>query len=623
MNRDCLSKHGLPLFALLALWCSSCGDGADRIAAPEVHSQIDGQLARFELPGYSIVISNGRPFGIVSLRAGGQIWPFSHDQLPLGDWEWFWLEKADTSSWGDVRVKLLDPEWSQPTLTERGDATVVTYSRDDVVYEGIGLDVEYYLFAHTAAFDVHYVIHNGTDASLADPYVMVGFPGFLDNGRIVSVGTLGRADRAVDQPHASFEEEARARGRPEYLLQRSVDPTGAESARYAATVVANEGGRTFSLTSQFEADASFPYVFTAHTNKPGYLTSHLYAYMDDIPAGAAKRLVVHHSLQSEESEAPAIGRCADVEIRATDFSLNYLTLDDEGFALGVQGRTVHRIIDRAGTVEPLGEFAADIQGLHAMDDGTIIVSTDNDRWDPQTPCTIHRSTDGGRSFEPVKTIYGGCPLSWSLASDAEGNLFLGEYGPRAVSLSKRVWRSVDRGDTWSVVFTAPDVEDVHVHRVAVDPFTDDLWVTYGDGEHQGTYMSEDAGEEWTWMRTSQATAVAFAEDAIYWGEDTYQGVVTRYDRQTRQFEPVLDAFAQGYGGSVYDMAIGGSGCVYAPMVKYSTHSFAPSLWIGSGSRWDLLLEVPAEENAFGGIAYITGPDRFGVIHASGYTLIEK
>ena len=71
------------------------------------------------------------------------------------------------------------------------------------------------------------------------------------------------------------------------------------------------------------------------------------------------------------------------------------------------------------------------------------------------------------------------------------------------------------------------------------------------------------------------------------------------------------------------MAVGGSGCVYAPMVKYSTHSFAPTLWIGSGDRWDLVMEVPAEEDAFGGLPNIAGPDRFGVIHASGYALVEK
>ena len=67
-----------------------------------------------------------------------------------------------------------------------------------------------------------------------------------------------------------------------------------------------EGDDVFSLTTRFEADPSHPYVYSAHYNKPGYLTSHLYAYMEDIPEGATRRLVVHHSLGSGDpiGEAP-------------------------------------------------------------------------------------------------------------------------------------------------------------------------------------------------------------------------------------------------------------------------------------------------------------------------------
>ena len=290
-------KQSLVVVAVLALGSYGCGDGGQQIAAPSPRSEVGEQLADFDFPGYNVVISNGHPFGIVSLRAADQVSAFSHGNLPLGDWEWFWLEKPDTSSRDrDVRVKLIDPEWTLPIVTFDGDTTSVVYWRDDVLYPGVRLGVEYHLFADQAAFDVHYTIHNDADSALVDPYVMVGFPGFLDNERIVSVGTLGLQDRPVAQPHATFREQALARGGDE-LLQRSVDRArSADPGRFAASVSVHEGGKIFTLTSRFESDLSYPYVFSAHTNKPDYLTSHIYAYMEDIPQGVTKRLVVHHSL---------------------------------------------------------------------------------------------------------------------------------------------------------------------------------------------------------------------------------------------------------------------------------------------------------------------------------------
>ena len=301
---------GLPTAAVFLAVCS-CSDDGQITAHPAPRSQIaprftehrhGGVSVQFDLAEYIIIISNGHPFGIVTLRAAEQVLPFSHDQLPLGDWEWFWLEKPDTSSTNtDMKVKLIDPEWSLPTVTY-GEPIVITFWREDAVHPGVRLSVEYHLFGDRAAFDVHYLIYNGGGADLIDPSVMVGFPGFLDNNRIFSVGTRGREVRSVTRPYENFGDEAVASGLEAYLLQRSVDPdSGSVSGQSEATVFTREGDEVFSLTTRFEADHSYSYVYSAHTNKTEYLTSHLYAYMESIPRGATKRLVVHHSLESRRS----------------------------------------------------------------------------------------------------------------------------------------------------------------------------------------------------------------------------------------------------------------------------------------------------------------------------------
>lgn len=335
----------------------------------------------------------------------------------------------------------------------------------------------------------------------------------------------------------------------------------------------------------------------------------------------------HQSVVFSNSEKdPTTSGCGNVSVHLSNIALDNLTMDEQGFALGTKGRSLYRIIDKHGNVERIYTSPDPIQGLHVMPEGTIILSTDVDRWSPTTPNTIYRSQNAGKSFEIIKTINGGCALSWSMASDANGNLFLGEYGPRGVGFSKNVWKSLDNGDSWHLIFRAPNVDGVHIHRVAVDPFTNFLWITHGDQAHSGyhgIYRSEDHGMTWARVRDSQATAVAFTKEAIYWGEDTYRGVVTRYERLTQQFETVLEAHSIGYGGSVYDMAVGPHGCIYTPMVKYETHSFLPSVWIGKGTEWNLLLEVPAEENQFAGLTHISTPDRFGVIHTSGYVFVQQ
>ncbi|MCC7261731.1 MAG: hypothetical protein IT369_04320 [Candidatus Latescibacteria bacterium] len=310
-----------------------------------------------------------------------------------------------------------------------------------------------------------------------------------------------------------------------------------------------------------------------------------------------------------------------VEVRRVSYRLGFFAVDPAGQAYGAADKTLYRIVDRGNAVEAVYTFAEPIQGLHFLANGCLFVSTDHDRWSPDTPCRIYRSTDQGRSFVRVKTLTASCALWWSFASDQYNTLYMGEYGPRERGRSKKVWKSTDQGQTWTVAFQAPDLDGVHIHRVAVDPYTGDLWVTNGDGAHGATYLWPGGSGRWFWQRASQATSVVFTEEGICWGEDTYEGTLTWYDRRTQTYQKTLQANREGnYGGSVYDMVRGRSGLIYAPMVKYAEQTHRPSLWVGDGRRWKLLLDLGNKDGKYGGFTQISPPDQWGYLYAEGYKI---
>jgi hypothetical protein len=295
--------------------------------------------------------------------------------------------------------------------------------------------------------------------------------------------------------------------------------------------------------------------------------------------------------------------------------VNYLALNPhDGTVWGADGGTDARWLlrqeNRGASAAYVYKFSNVIRGIHFLNDGTMFVSTDFDYVSPSPayPCSLFRSIDAGLSFVPVKVLPTTAVVFTGLAHDHLDNLYVAEYGPRDRGLSNRVWRSADHGETWNVIFQAPDIDDIHIHHVAVDPYTGDLWVTYGHADY-GTYRSRDGGQSWTYMYEGLAVAMAFTPTAIYLGEDRYQGIVTRYDRASETFAEVLRVSTFGpYGGGVSDMTVGRSGEVYVPFTKDPWQDHLPSLWFGHDHDWQLL-QVFVEPQT--GASQITPPDSIG------------
>jgi hypothetical protein len=309
-------------------------------------------------------------------------------------------------------------------------------------------------------------------------------------------------------------------------------------------------------------------------------------------------------------------------VEPLDAAIGIFANGPDGHVLAAQGSTLVRIREGGHTIEPLCRFDDPIAGIHTTPSGIILVSTDRDHWDPAAPCRIFISWDRARSFKLSKEIVGGCALWWSFASSQDGTMYMGEYGPKKGVWSKTVWRSRDKGKSWHPVFRAPLNDNAHVHRVAVDPYTGDVWVTVGDGKrNRSTFRSTDGGDTWQKVRISQATAVAFTADGIYWGEDVSEGEISLTNRLNGTTATVLKVSNLGkYGGSVYDLTLGRSGRVYAPFMKYPKQDHIATVWSGVGTEWKLLLRVASRPGEGVGMETIAGPDRDGWLYVRGFRI---
>jgi hypothetical protein len=315
----------------------------------------------------------------------------------------------------------------------------------------------------------------------------------------------------------------------------------------------------------------------------------------------------------------------DLDIHPLPFALRIFTLDKSKNIIGRtvdDGNTLYKIIDNGNSLKKIYTFPEPVVGIRVMDNNDILVSTDRDHWDPHTPCNVYLSKDNGHTFSIIKTLTESGAIWWSMSADKHNIIYIGEYGPKGVNQSKRVWKSPDFGKSWSIIFTAPNVEGVHIHLVAVDPFTQALWVSYGD-DRDGVLVSYDQGHTWNFIVESQPTAIIFTRDNIYFGEDEPgNGAVSVYDKADGSYKRNLFKVKKfgNYAGPVYDMAMGSNGILYVPFMKYPFLEHKPSLWISDGKEWNLIMECTNAQKAFEGFENIAGPDRFGYIYTYKYKI---
>lgn len=280
------------------LWADQLEAHPPQTAAPPYYAlSSTPQTTVVSLTWYTLVVRNRKPFGISSLRLAGQPVDFVHPDLPLGDWEWFRFSDAAQPQ-GQAKIKLLEETWQAPEVERRAEEVTLRFRRQDVLRRGVQVEVAYHLDARRPEFTVEYTIHNNSDQFLISPYMMVGFPGFANQQWVEEVSTAERVRRPT-RPFADFLAEARARKLADYLLLRQDwDPQTQTPDALRGAVVLRGGNKEYTLTTTLTSASGLKGAYIAHTNKPRYLTSHLYAFLQSIRQEQSRSIVVHYVLSS-------------------------------------------------------------------------------------------------------------------------------------------------------------------------------------------------------------------------------------------------------------------------------------------------------------------------------------
>jgi hypothetical protein len=134
-------------------------------------------------------------------------------------------------------------------------------------------------------------------------------------------------------------------------------------------------------------------------------------------------------------------------------------------------------------------------------------------------------------------------LHQSVSVVNKSHIYFGEYGMNPNRTEVPVYRSLNGGNTWEVIFLFPQGKIKHVHGCYFDPYEDKIWVFSGDFENECHILCADRdfkNVEWIGdgnqiYRTCNAF---FEQDFVHWVMDSQlqDSYHIRLDRKTRKIE---------------------------------------------------------------------------------------
>ena len=274
-----------------------------------------------------------------------------------------------------------------------------------------------------------------------------------------------------------------------------------------------------------------------------------------------------------------------------------------------------RSFDHGNTWEHVYRFARPIETVYADDFGNIFVATSMGRWDRRGSAEIFKSSDGGNSFRRVLEMISGAPFHWNFASQ-NGLMFVSEYGFKGPGdNARRIYRSVDFGETWEIVFEPAPMHNYHNHKILIAG--DVVYQSVGDRPHNRIMRSMDFGETWELAVDGIHPTGGVAFDThILWGLDSGgfpNSGVAWYNRLTGE----IDFFwhpPYPFEGSSYSIGVA-NGIVYATFLSYAGHYHPASIFFSKdeGLTWELLGFIQKYPNEGIGFWALTFDDTFGYI----------
>lgn len=116
-------------------------------------------------------------------------------------------------------------------------------------------------------------------------------------------------------------------------------------------------------------------------------------------------------------------------------------------------------------------------------------------------------------------------LHQSLSSNSKGHLFFGEYGDNRARRPVNVYKSIDNGKSWQVIYQFKAGEIKHIHGCYYDNYEDKIWTLTGDFENENIIMKSDEnfiynkkiGDK---SQKYRAVNLFFKKESIHWIMDS-------------------------------------------------------------------------------------------------------
>jgi hypothetical protein len=158
-------------------------------------------------------------------------------------------------------------------------------------------------------------------------------------------------------------------------------------------------------------------------------------------------------------------------------------------------------------------------------------------------------------------VRGNKPAHKGVCVTDDGVILMGEY---VMNLDRThpicAYRSTDGGQTFEMVKTFEPGDIRHIHFIQWDRYANCLWMGTGDADPEcRLYRSTDHGTTWELMGSGsqlwRAVNIAIRPEALYWGTDAgsdagkTQNHVMRYDRATGALTRLLDVQGPCHGSA--------------------------------------------------------------------------
>ncbi len=174
---------------------------------------------------------------------------------------------------------------------------------------------------------------------------------------------------------------------------------------------------------------------------------------------------------------------------------------------------------------------------------------------------VYLADSAGKTRLVFRFERGNKPGSKGVCVTPNGDIFMAEYAVNgARKLPMMLHRSRDGGESFEVVHSFKAGEVCHYHFVQWDRYANCLWMGTGDTDKECLlYRSTDGGDHWDQVgggsQLWRTVGLAFRPEALYWGTDagwttgTHPNHIMRMDREKGELEKVLEIQGPSHGNA--------------------------------------------------------------------------